>query len=105
MKHLKRIFESRLTKEQVRDYFLEFMDRFNYIELIVGEDEPNVYELFIAMEERYWYKNRQEVSECLNDCINHLISSTGLSKSISDNYYKNFHGEGCRIIKKRFILR
>jgi hypothetical protein len=115
MKHLKKIFESRLS-EDIKEYFYEFTDKFAYVKFEVLEKEPDrlsalpYFVVYIAIEEKYWSSNRSKISESLNDCIIHLIKSMDLVKIDNDNYFdilstQHYNRCACRIIEKKFRTR
>lgn len=104
-------------KEIIGDYFLDFTDNFEYFKFEVSSktiipyglplEYPKYekYQVKIIIEERYWNKNKQEISYSINSCINHLIDSTDLKKNGSDNWFDTIDGVIYRVIDKFFITR
>ena len=105
MKYLKIIFES-IHRSEIKDYFYDFTDKFEYVNFVVAQDRIDEFEVFISIKEDYWYKNKQEISYSLHQCYSHLMESTGLIKIESENYFKyNIDRIPCRIIRKKLKLR
>ena len=63
------------------------------------------YQVRITIEERYWNRNKQEISYSINSCINHLLDSTDLKKNGSDNWFDRIDGHVYRVIDKFFITK
>ncbi len=101
LKEDKIINESTTTKEDIKDYFVDFMDKFECT-LTVNEDDFDRYEVCIVMDERYWRKHQHDVSANLQSCIHHLLDSTELERNGSYNTFERIGGRMIMVIKKRF---